>query len=185
MGEKLADNLVRAIAHSKATTLPRFLYALGIREVGEATALALARHFGRLDALMAADEAALMQVPDVGPVVAESVAMFFRQPHNREVIARLRELGVHWPDMEAEGERPQPLAGQTWVLTGSLAGLSRDQAREKLQLLGAKVAGSVSKKTSCVVAGEAAGSKLAEAEKLGVPVMDEPSFLALLAEHGL
>lgn len=185
MGEKSADNLLAAIAHSKTTTLPRFLFALGIRGVGEATALMLARHFGRLDALMAADEAALMQVPDVGPVVAESIATFFRQPHNCEVIARLRENGVHWPDLEAQGERAQPLAGQTWVLTGSLATLSRDEAKEKLQQLGAKVSGSVSKKTTCVVAGEAAGSKLADAEKLGVAVLGENALLALLAEHGV
>ncbi|MFN3587164.1 MAG: NAD-dependent DNA ligase LigA, partial [Moraxellaceae bacterium] len=185
MGEKSADNLLAAIARSRETTLPRFLYALGIREVGEATALLLARHFGRLEALIAADEAALQQVPDVGPVVAASIARFFRQPHNLEVIARLRALGVHWPDLAAEADRPQPLAGQTWVLTGTLAALSRDQAKEKLQQLGAKVAGSVSKKTQCVVAGEATGSKLADAEKHGVPVIDEAALLALLAEHGL
>jgi DNA ligase (NAD+) len=185
MGEKSADNLIKAIAQGKATTLPRFLYALGIREVGEATALQLARHFGRLDALMMADEAALMQVPDVGPVVAESIATFFRQPHNREVIEQLVELGVHWEDLEAQADKPQPLAGQTWVLTGSLATMSRDQAKEKLQQLGAKVSGSVSKKTYCVVAGEAAGSKLADAEKLGVQVMDEAAFVELLAVYGL
>lgn len=185
MGEKSADKLLAAIARSRSTTLPRFLYALGIREVGEATALNIARHFGNLEAIMAADEAALMQVADVGPVVAESVSTFFRQPHNREVIAALRDRGVRWPDLEAQGAREQPLAGQTWVLTGSLAAMSRDQAKEKLQRLGAKVSGSVSKKTHCVVAGEAAGSKLAEAEKLGVAVMDEAAFLQLLSEHGL
>jgi DNA ligase (NAD+) len=185
MGEKLAENLLRAIAKSKETTLPRFLYALGIPEVGESTALNLARHFGNLDAIMQAEEAALMNVADVGPVVAESVATFFRQPHNLEVIGKLRELGVHWPDLEAEGQREQPLAGQSWVLTGSLASMSRDQAREKLQQLGAKVSGSVSRKTSCVVAGEAAGSKLADAEQLGVQVIDETAFLNLLSGYGL
>ncbi|MGH8492029.1 MAG: NAD-dependent DNA ligase LigA [Moraxellaceae bacterium] len=185
MGEKSADNLLAAIAASKNSSLPRFLYALGIREVGEATALLLSRHFGSLEKIMAADEAALMQVQDVGPVVAESIALFFRQPHNQEVIAALRAAGVHWPDMEALGERPQPLLGQIWVLTGSLATMSRDQAKEKLQQLGAKVSGSVSKKTHCVVAGEAAGSKLAEAEKLAVTVIDEAAFQQLLAEHGL
>lgn len=185
MGEKSADNLLAAIAASKHSTLPRFLYALGIREVGEATALLLSRHFGSLEKIMAADEVALMQVQDVGPVVAESIALFFRQPHNLEVIAALRAAGVNWPDMEALGERPQPLAGQTWVLTGSLATMSRDQAKEKLQQLGAKVSGSVSKKTHCVVAGEAAGSKLADAEKLGIAVMDEAAFQTLLKEHGL
>lgn len=185
MGDKLADNIIRAIENSKATSLPRFLYALGIREVGEATALNIARHFGSLDAIMAADEAALMEVPDVGPVVAESIATFFRQEHNQEVIRLLRERGVHWPDMEAQARREQPLAGQTWVLTGSLGSMSRDQAKEKLQQLGAKVAGSVSKKTSCVVAGEAAGTKLADAEKLGVSIIDEAGFLQLLSDYGL
>jgi DNA ligase (NAD+) len=185
MGEKSADNLLAAIAASKNSTLPRFLYALGIREVGEATALLLSRHFGSLEKIMAADEAALMQVQDVGPVVAESIALFFRQPHNLDVIAALRAAGVSWPDGEALGERPQPLAGQTWVLTGSLATMSRDQAKEKLQQLGAKVSGSVSKKTHCVVAGEAAGSKLADAEKLGVAVMDETAFQQLLREHNI
>lgn len=185
MGEKSADNLLRAIEKSKSTTLPRFLYALGIREVGEATALNIARHFGTLDTIMAADEAALMQVIDVGPVVAESIATFFRQEHNLEVIAGLRARGVHWDDLAAQGGREQPLAGQTWVLTGSLASMSRDQAKEKLQQLGAKVAGSVSKKTHCVVAGEAAGSKLADAEKFGVQVIDEAALLQLLSGHGL
>lgn len=185
MGEKSADNLLAAIQKSKETTLPRFLFSLGIREVGESTALILARHFGSLEKIMAADEEALQQAPDVGPVVAASIALFFRQAHNREVIAALREQGVLWADLEAQGDRPQPFAGQTWVLTGSLATMSRDQAKEKLQQLGAKVSGSVSKKTHCVVAGEAAGSKLAEAEKLGVTVIDETAFQQLLAEHGL
>lgn len=185
MGDKSAENLLAAIATSKTTTLPRFLYALGIRGVGEATALALAQHFGRLEALAIADENTLMQVQDVGPVVAESIATFFRQPHNREIIQRLQDVGVHWPALEAKAACEQPLSGQTWVLTGSLSTLSRDQAKEKLMQLGAKVAGSVSKKTSCVVAGEAAGSKLAEAEKHGIPVMNEESLLALFASHGI
>lgn len=185
MGDKLADNLLRAIDKSRTTTLPRFLYALGIREVGEATALNTAHHFGNLDAIMMADESALMQVPDVGPVVAESIATFFRQEHNQEVIHLLRERGVHWQDLEAQGAREQPLAGQTWVLTGSLTGMSRDQAKEKLQKLGAKVAGSVSRKTHCVVAGEAAGSKLTDAEKFGVKVINEAAFVDLLAVYGL
>lgn len=185
MGEKLADNLLNAIEASKKTTFPRFLYALGIREVGEATALLLAQHFGNLNTLMQADETALMQVQDVGPVVAASIVRFFHQPHNREVIAALQQAGVHWQDMEARADFDQPLAGQTWVLTGALSSMSRDQAKEKLQQLGAKVSGSVSKKTACVVAGEAAGSKLADAEKLGIPVLDEGKLLALLAEHGL
>ncbi len=187
MGDKSAENLIAAIERSKESTLPRFLYALGIREVGEATAMLLARHFGRLDAILEAaqkeDEAAFMQVPDVGPVVAKSLVTFFTQLHNLEVIARLRDLGVHWQDMAAQADRPQPLAGQTWVLTGSLSSMSRDEAKAKLQQLGAKVSGSVSKKTYCVVAGEAAGSKLAEAEKLGVQVMDEAALLQLLTEQ--
>ena len=184
MGEKSADNLLAAIQKSRNTTLPRFLFALGVREVGESTALALAKHFGNIDKLMAADAETLQAVPDVGPVVAASVAEFFQQEHNREVIARLRE-SVHWPDLAAESDRPQPLAGQGWGLTGTLATMSRDQAKEKLQKLGAKVSGSVSKKTSCVVAGEAAGSKLADAEKHGVRVMSEAEFLAMLQEQGL
>lgn len=185
MGEKSADNLLAAIARSRSTTLPRFLYALGIRGVGEATALALAKHFGRLDVLTSADDSVLMQVQDVGPVVADAIATFFRQPHNLEIIQRLQDVGVHWPAIEAQGEREQPLSGQTWVLTGSLSSLGRDQAKEKLMQLGAKVSGSVSKKTSCVVAGEAAGSKLADAEKLGIRVINEESLLALFASHGI
>jgi len=184
MGEKSADNLLAAIEKSRSTTLPRFLFALGIREVGESTALALAKHFGSLEKLMAADAETLQAVPDVGPVVAASAAEFFQQEHNREVIAKLGEY-VHWPELAAESDRPQPLAGQGWVLTGTLATMSRDQAREKLQKLGAKVSGSVSKKTSCVVAGEAAGSKLADAEKHGVRVINEAGFIALLQEQGL
>jgi DNA ligase (NAD+) len=185
MGEKSAENLLGAITHSKSTTLPRFLYALGVRGVGEATALALANHFGALDALMAANEETLMHVLDVGPVVAEAIATFFRQPHNLEIIQRLQDVGVHWPVMTAQGGREQPLAGQTWVLTGSLSSLSRDQAKEKLMHLGAKVSGSVSRKTACVVAGEAAGSKLTDAEKLGIPVINEASLLALFVSHGI
>lgn len=184
MGDKLADNLLAAIAQSRDTTLPRFLFAIGIGGVGESTALALARHFGNLDKLMAADAEALQQVPDIGPVVASSVVAFFQQPHNQEVLTRLRQY-VRWPDLAAEADRPQPLAGQSWVLTGSLTVLSRDQAKEKLQQLGAKVSSSVSKKTFCVVAGEAAGSKLADAGKYGVKVIDEAAFIELLKEHGL
>jgi DNA ligase (NAD+) len=184
MGDKLADNIINAIEKSKSTTLPRFLFALGIREVGESTALNISRYFGSLDAIVAASEEDLMQVPDVGPVAAESIATFFRQEHNQDVMRSLRARGVHWQDMEAQGAREQPLAGQTWVLTGSLASMSRDQAKEQLQQLGAKVSGSVSKKTHCVVAGEAAGSKLADAEKLGVRVIDETALLQVLASYG-
>jgi DNA ligase (NAD+) len=186
MGEKSAANLVAAIDRSRATALPRFLFALGIREVGEATALALAQHFGGLDALLAADEEALMQVPDVGPVVASRVAHFFREPHNREVIAALRAAGVHWEEFDP-ATRPAaqlPLSGMTVVLTGTLS-MDRDRAKALLQQFGAKVAGSVSAKTSIVVAGEAAGSKLAKAQELGIETWDEARFLAFLAEHGV
>jgi DNA ligase (NAD+) len=182
MADKSAANLRAAIEQSKHTTLARFLYALGIPEVGEATAQQLAAEFGDLDAAMAADEERLQQVPDVGPVVAGHIAGFFREPHNREVIERLRRHGVHWP---APSQAPirRPLTGQTFVLTGTLESMTRDEAKERLQRLGAKVAGSVSAKTSCVVAGAEAGSKLAKARELGIEVLDEAQFLALLRRH--
>lgn len=184
MGAKSAANLVDAIDHSRATTLPRFLYALGIREVGESTSQTLTKHFGTLDALMAADEPTLLNVQDVGPVGARNIVEFFAQPHNREVVQALRDAGVHWADIEKAAADSQPLAGQTLVLTGSLTQLSRDEAKDHLEALGAKVAGSVSKNTSAVYAGEKAGSKLAKAESLGIPVYDEDALLALLREHG-
>lgn len=184
MGAKSAANLVDAIDHSRATTLPRFLYALGIREVGESTSQTLAKHFGTLDALMAADEPTLLNVQDVGPVGARNIVEFFAQPHNREVVQALRDAGVHWADIEKAAVDSQPLSGQTLVLTGSLTQLSRDEAKDHLEALGAKVAGSVSKNTSAVYAGEKAGSKLAKAESLGIPVYDEDALLALLREHG-
>src|SRR5579875_1419643 len=180
---KWAENLVAAIEASKATTLERFLYALGIPEVGEATAKTLARHFGSLDALMAASETELTEVPDVGPVVASHIAAFFAEHHNREAIAALRKAGVHWEESPPQRGREGPLTGQTVVLTGALSSLSREEAREKLEALGAKVAGSVSKKTSFVVAGEAAGSKLDKAQALGVEVWDEARLLAFLKSH--
>ncbi|MFZ5755957.1 MAG: NAD-dependent DNA ligase LigA [Pseudomonadota bacterium] len=185
MGEKSAQNLVDAIERSKGTTLQRFLYALGIREVGEATALALARHFGRLENLLVADEARLQRVPDVGPVVAAAIAGFFREPHNRDVVAALQAAGVHWPESDpVELPAALPLAGKTFVLTGTLSSMGRDEAKAKLQALGAKVSGSVSKKTAVVVAGEEAGSKLDAARELGVDVWDEARFLAFLEEQG-
>ncbi len=183
MGDKSAANLIAALEKSRHTTLPRFLLALGIPEVGEATAQTLARHFGDLDAIMAADEAALQQVQDVGPVVAQSIHTFFHQPHNREVIAKLIAAGISWPK-EERTNIPQPLAGQTFVLTGTLAAMTRDEAKEKLEALGAKVSGSVSKKTRYVVAGEESGSKLDKAHELGVAVLDEAAFLELLGRHG-
>ena len=185
MGEKSAENLVAALEHSKETQLARFLYALGIREVGEATAKALADHYGSLAALMAADEEALQAVPDVGPVVAGHVAAFFRQPHNREVIEALRgpEIGIHWPEHEGRAARALPLEGRTFVLTGTLAGLTREEAKERLQALGAKVTGSVSKKTDYVVVGADPGSKYDKARALDIAVLDEAQLLELLGRH--
>jgi DNA ligase (NAD+) len=184
MGEKSAANLLEAIGASRNTTLPRFLYALGIREVGEATALALANHFGSLEALSEADAQRLQQVPDVGPVVAHYVAEFFADSRNCAVIAALRASGVQWPAIEVHADSYKPLSGMTFVLTGTLANLDRNTAKDRLQALGAKVAGSVSAKTDAVIAGADAGSKLAKAEQLGVAVWDEERLMALLSEHG-
>ncbi len=182
MGEKSAANLLAAIEKSKNTTLPRLLYGLGIREVGEATALALARHFGTLERLMGADESAIRQVPDVGPVVAAHVAAFFASEEHRRVIKALRDKGVKWPDIERATATagPPALSGRTVVITGTLGSMSREQAQEALTARGARVSGSVSKKTSFVVAGSEAGSKLAKARELGVPVLDEQQLIALL-----
>ena len=180
MAEKSAQNVLDALEKSKSTTLPRFLFGLGIRNVGEATAKDLARHFGLLDAIMDASVEQLLEVRDVGPIVADSIHTFFAQPHNREVVEQLRACGVHWEE-GAPAEKPaQILAGMTVVLTGTLPTLTRDAAKDMLEAAGAKVAGSVSKKTSYVVAGADAGSKLAKAEELGVKVLDEAGMLALL-----
>ena len=181
MAEKSAQNVLAALEKSKRTTLPRFLFALGIRQVGEATAKDLARHFGSLDAIMDASVEQLLQVNDVGPVVAEAIHTFFAQPHNREVVEQLRACGVAWEEGAPAERATLPLAGKTVVLTGTLPTLSRDAAKDMLEAAGAKVAGSVSKKTHYVVAGEEAGSKLAKAQELGVPVLDEAGMLALLA----
>ena len=180
MGAKSAAKLVEALERSKTTTLARFLYALGIREVGEATALTLASHFGTLEALMTAEEERLQQAPDIGPVVAAAIRAFFQEPHNQQVIARLRAAGVRWPETEVKQAVEQPLAGKTIVLTGTLESLTRDEASDRLRALGAKVSGSVSKKTDYVVAGREAGSKLDKARELGVTVLDEAELLALL-----
>ncbi len=180
---KWAENLVQAVVRSTQTTLERFLYALGIREVGEATAKTLARHFGSLDRIAAATEPELLEVQDVGPVVAGRIAGFFREPHNEEVIAALRAAGVHWSESEPQLREKGPLSGQTVVLTGTLSAMGSDEAKERLEALGAKVAGSVSKKTSFVVAGAEAGSKLEKAEALGVKVLAEAEFLELLHAH--
>ena len=184
MAEKSAQNVLAALEKSKQTTLPRFLFGLGLRHVGEAPAKDLARHFGTLDAIMDASVEQLLQVPDVGPVVARSLHTFFQQPHNREVVEQLRACGVTWPEGAPAERAPQVLAGKTVVLTGTLPTLSRDAAKDMLEAAGAKVAGSVSKKTSYVVAGEDAGSKLARAQELGVPVLDEAGMLALLQHAG-
>ena len=181
MAEKSAVNLLEALEKSKTTTLGRFLFSLGIRHVGEATAKELARHFGQLDAIMVASEDALLQVADVGPVVAHSIRTFFDQPHNREVVQALRDAGVTWPEGEALAPTEMPLAGITVVLTGTLQTMGRDEAKEKLEALGAKVAGSVSKKTHYVVAGAESGSKLDKALALGVPVLDDKGLALLLS----
>jgi DNA ligase (NAD+) len=176
MAEKSSANVLSSIEKSKTTTLARFLYALGIRHVGESTAKDLATHFGSLDAVMAASGEQLLLVRDVGPVVAASVQSFFAQAHHREVIEQLRAQGVTWPEELDKSSMHKPLDGQTFVITGTLARLSRDQARDLLESLGAKVASSVSKKTTALVAGESAGSKLEKAQSLGVHVMDEAAF---------
>ncbi|MDO9221379.1 MAG: NAD-dependent DNA ligase LigA [Thiobacillus sp.] len=183
MAEKSAANLLAAIETSKATTLARFIFALGIRNVGETTAKDLARHFGSLNKLMAASEADLLAVRDVGPIVAQSILQFFAEPHNREVIATLRGVGVHWPESTGLQQSAGILAGKTLVLTGTLPTLARDVAKDRIEAAGGKVAGSVSKKTDYVVAGAEAGSKLEKARELGVPILDEAGLLALLASN--
>jgi DNA ligase (NAD+) len=180
MAEKSAVNLLEALEKSKNTTLGRFLFSLGIRHVGEATAKELARHFGQLDAIMVASEDALVQVADVGPVVAHSVHTFFAQLHNREVVQALRDAGIRWAEGEALAPTEMPLAGITVVLTGTLQSMGREEAKEQLEALGAKVASSVSKKTHYVVAGAEAGSKLDKAQALGVPVLDDAGLAVLL-----
>ena len=182
MGEKSAQNLLMAIEKSRNTTLARFIFALGIRNVGEATARELARHFGNLDALTAADVDALQQVPDVGPIVAQCIAEFFAEPHNREVIEQLRAAGVQWAEGEPQGSVAGALAGKTFVLTGTLPTLSRDEAKALIEAQGGKVAGSVSKKTHYEVAGAEAGSKLDKAQVLGLAILDEDGLRALLNE---
>ncbi|MFV0277611.1 MAG: NAD-dependent DNA ligase LigA, partial [Parahaliea sp.] len=184
MGDKSASKLLEALEHSKSTTLERFIFALGIREVGEATARNLARHFGNWEALAVASEEQLLAVPDVGPVVADHLRQFFDDDTIMAVVTDLREQGVQWPDVEVIAPEALPLDGQTWVVTGTLETLGRNEAKARLQALGAKVAGSVSAKTTCVVAGPGAGSKLARARELDVEVIDEAAFLALLERHG-
>ena len=180
MADKSAQNILDALTKSKSTTLARFVYALGIRHVGEATAKALARHFGQLDCLMTATEEQLLDVADIGPIVAASIRVFFDDPLNVELIAQLRAVGVHWDEVAPQETAILPMTGKTFVLTGTLPTLSRDAAAAQIEAAGGKVAGSVSKKTSYVVAGAEAGSKLAKAEELGVPILDEAAFLQLI-----
>jgi DNA ligase (NAD+) len=180
MGRKSAENLLQALERARHTTLERFVYALGVRHVGESTARDLARHFGSLDALVAASEAELLEVPDVGPVVAASVARFFAEPHNREVIAQLRKAGLEWTEGAAQRTAAGHLAGKTFVLTGTLPHWTRDEAKGRIEAAGGKVAGSVSGKTDYVVAGDAAGSKLDKAREFGVAIIDEAQLKRLL-----
>ncbi len=183
MADKSAQNVVYALEKSKDTTLPRFLFGLGIRHVGEATAKALARHFGQIDAIMDATLEQLLEVNDVGPTVAQSIRTFFDQTHNREVVEQLRACGIHWPALEAASDAPKPLAGLTFVITGTLPTLGRDAAKDLIEAAGAKVSGSVSKKTSYVLAGSEAGSKLDRARELGVAVIDEAALRQMLEER--
>ncbi len=181
MGEKSASNILAALEASKKTTFERFLYALGIREVGATTARSLALEFKQLDALIKANKDRLMQVKDIGPVMAENIFLFFAQEHNLQVINRLLDSGVHWPQAHAAAEH-LPLKEQVFVLTGTMQELSRDAARDKLQQLGATVTNSVSKKTNYVVVGSDAGSKLSKAQELGIPILNEDQFLSMLHE---
>ena len=183
MADKSANNLLEALEKSKQTTLARFVFGLGIRHVGEATAKELARHFGKLDAIMDAPVDALLQVSDVGPIVANSLRTFFDQPHNREVVEQLRACGVTWQETEPAPRAFMSLSGKTFVITGTLPNLSRDEAKEQVEAAGGKVAGSVSKKTDYVVAGADAGSKLVKAQAFGLIVIDEAALLVLLAAH--
>ncbi|WP_163931063.1 NAD-dependent DNA ligase LigA [Paraferrimonas sp. SM1919] len=184
MGPKSAANLIAAISAAKTTTLAKFLYSLGIREVGEATAANLASHFKSLEAIENATVEQLLEVDDIGNVVAEHIQLFFSQAENIEVINKLIASGVNWPAIEEVAADAQPLAGQTWVLTGSLSVLNRNDAKAKLQQLGAKVAGSVSKNTDCVAAGEKAGSKLTKAAELGIKVIDEQGLISIFEQYG-
>jgi DNA ligase (NAD+) len=184
MGEKSATNLVEALQHSRKTTLPRFLLALGIPDVGEATARALAQHFGGLEPMLQASAEQIEEVPDIGPIIAASVHRFFQEPHNRQVIEALvdpRRGGIHWPAVARETTAgAAPLAGKSFVLTGTLHELTREQAQQLILDLGGKVSGSVSKKTDYVVAGAEAGSKLKKAEQLGLTILDEAQFRELV-----
>lgn len=182
MGQKSVDNLISSLEKSKSTTLPRFIFALGIREVGEVTAASLANHFGNIEELMKADEETLITIDDVGPVVASRVVTFFKQEHNKEVIEKLLNAGIHWPAIEKKEVSELPLAGLSFVVTGTLSSMGRNDAKQLLIDKGAKVVGSVSKNTSYVVVGENPGSKATKAEQLGVEILDEDAFLKLIAD---
>jgi DNA ligase (NAD+) len=181
MAAKSAQNILDALEKSKTTTLARFIYALGMRNVGEATAKDLAKHFGNLAALMQADTASLLTVNDVGPVVAESISNFLSEQHNTDVIQALQKSGITWPETEGKQVATGQLVGKTFVLTGTLPNLSRDAAKEMIEAIGGKVSGSVSKKTDYVIAGSDAGSKLDKAQELGLTILDEAGLHALLA----
>ena len=181
----MLQHFAGALAKSRRTTLARFLFGLGIRHVGESTAKALARHFGGIDRLMDASVEQLVEVPDVGPVVAQSIRLFFDQLHNREVVEQLRAAGVAWDEHDGvAAAEPLPFAGRTFVLTGTLPTLGREEAKAMVEAVGGKVSGSVSKKTHWVVAGAEAGSKLDKARELGVPVIDEAGLRAMLLSAG-
>ena len=184
MGEKSAQNVIDGIESSKNTTLRRFLFAIGIRDVGETTAGTLESHFGSLDRLMSAGEAEIQEAPDVGPIIAAHIHHFFQQPHNREVIKALRKAGVTWLEHEPKKASEGPLIGKTFVITGTLPSMGRDEAKDRIVANGGKVSGSVSKKTSYVVVGADAGSKYAKAQELGIPILDEAGLLALLRGSG-
>ncbi len=188
MGTKSAKNLLAAIEASKTTTLARFIYSLGIREVGEATARNLAQYFGAIDNILSSDEESLILINDIGPIVARFIVDFMSQANNQTLIRQLRDQGIQWPEIRAQinsdSTSGQPLLGKTYVISGSLYALTRDEAKEKLQALGATVTGSVSKKTDCLVAGPGAGSKLTKAESLSVSIIDEDQLLLLFLEHG-
>ena len=186
MGEKSAQNIIEALVKSKKTTFPRFIYALGIRNVGESTAKDLARHFGSISAIQNASLEELQQVPDVGPVVAESIVDFFSETHNQEILSSLIApeeeggLGIHWEIETAKTDATGVLNGKTFVLTGTLPSISREDAKQMIENLGGKVSGSVSKKTNFVVVGADAGSKLIKAQELGIQILDEIAFLNMI-----
>ena len=181
MAEKSATNLLQAIEISKSTTLAKFIYSLGIREVGEVTAMSLANNLITIEAIQDAELVTLEAIKDIGSIVAKHIVSFFSNQHNRDVVQQLVALGVHWPEVEVLAEEQQPLLGQIWVLTGTLTEMKRTEAKQRLQLLGAKVSGSVTKKTTIVVAGESAGSKLTKANELDVEVINETDFISRLS----